>query len=328
MSEGFAIEDAVSSSNLGSNQSALDPVVSAGQLLRQARINAGLHVAALAVTLKVPVKRLEALEEGNMALLPDILFARALASSVCRTLNIDAAPILDKLPKAVLHRLNEAGASINKPIRISNSNDQFRWTDSIKAPWLIGVILLFCSAALIYLWPKSNPMGLFDISAITKMMPSLGSTPTAEVTSQTEAPLLASNKLLPETINSFTELSNTPAPLPPVEVTPVAGASVAESSDSGAPTNSFSLVNSNTMVPPDSIVVFKATGQTWVEVKSVNGITIFKKLLNNGDVAGAYGTLPLAVTVGRADVTQVEVRGKPIDLTSVAKSNVARFEVN
>ena len=83
MSEGFAIEDAVSSSNLGSNQSALDPVVSAGQLLRQARINAGLHVAALAVTLKVPVKRLEALEEGNMALLPDILFARALASSVC-----------------------------------------------------------------------------------------------------------------------------------------------------------------------------------------------------------------------------------------------------
>jgi hypothetical protein len=32
--------------------------------------------------------------------------------------------------------------------------------------------------------------------------------------------------------------------------------------------------------------------------------------------------------VGRADVTQVEVRGKSINLVPIAKINVARFEVN
>src|SRR3569832_822998 len=39
--------------------------VSAGTLLRRAREGSGLHVAALAVALKVPVWKLEALEEGR-----------------------------------------------------------------------------------------------------------------------------------------------------------------------------------------------------------------------------------------------------------------------
>ena len=59
-----------------------NPQVSAGALLRQAREAAGLHVAALAVSLKVPVKKLEALESDRLDLLPDAVFARALASSM------------------------------------------------------------------------------------------------------------------------------------------------------------------------------------------------------------------------------------------------------
>jgi cytoskeleton protein RodZ len=64
----------------------------AGTLLREARMEAGLHIAALAVALKVPVAKLEALEADNFAVLPDTVFVRALASSVCRTLKIDSAP--------------------------------------------------------------------------------------------------------------------------------------------------------------------------------------------------------------------------------------------
>jgi cytoskeleton protein RodZ len=83
----------------------------------------------------------------------------------------------------------------------------------------------------------------------------------------------------------------------------------------------------NSSAPADSLVTFKATGETWVEVKSATGSTLFKKLLIAGEAAGTSGALPLTVIVGRADATQVEVRGKPIDLISIAKSNVARFEV-
>jgi cytoskeleton protein RodZ len=91
-----------------------------------------------------------------------------------------------------------------------------------------------------------------------------------------------------------------------------------------------SLANlaANPSLPVDSIVVFRASAETWVEVKNATGNTVFKKLLIAGEAAGASGALPLTVIVGRADVTQVEVRGKPLDLTAIAKSNVARFEVN
>ncbi|HYE38489.1 MAG TPA: helix-turn-helix transcriptional regulator, partial [Ramlibacter sp.] len=52
--------------------------VTAGALLRDAREAAGLHVATLAANLKVPVRKLEALEEDRYDLLPDAVFVRAL----------------------------------------------------------------------------------------------------------------------------------------------------------------------------------------------------------------------------------------------------------
>ena len=73
--------------------------VTAGALLRDAREAAGLHIAALAVALKVPVAKLEALEADNFSALPDMVFVRALASSVCRTLKIDPQAVLALLPQ-------------------------------------------------------------------------------------------------------------------------------------------------------------------------------------------------------------------------------------
>jgi cytoskeleton protein RodZ len=46
-----------------------------------------------------------------------------------------------------------------------------------------------------------------------------------------------------------------------------------------------------------------------------------------GEEVGASGVLPLAAVVGRVDATQVQVRGKPFDLSAVSRDNVARFEV-
>ena len=51
--------------------------VTAGTLLREAREAAGLHVATLAANLKVPVRKLEALEEDRFDQLGDAVFIRA-----------------------------------------------------------------------------------------------------------------------------------------------------------------------------------------------------------------------------------------------------------
>ncbi len=259
--------------------------ISAGQMLMQARLDAGLHIAALAVTLRVPVKRIEALENGQIDLLPDLVFVRALTSSICQTLKIDALPILEKLPKAALPRLNGEDAAINTPIGVTGDGKGALLSNIVTSPWLMGVLLLCIGAAGIYLLPKTSSLAVSDSVALP-------------------------NAIVP---SSSSMVSNT--------TVSAAVSPVVEARNSNVPANP-------TLPPADSIVVFKASGETWVEVKNAAGSTMFKKLLNAGETVGASGTLPLTVIVGRADVTQVEVRGKFIDLALIAKSNVARFEVN
>jgi len=279
--------------NTGSNQDSpqINSSVTAGQILKQARTDAGLHIAALAVSLRVPVKRIEALESGQMDLLPDMVFVRALTSSICQALKIDAQPILDKLPKAALPRLNHDDVAINTPIGAANSSKHSWLAEIFTSPLLLGVLFLCVAAAGVYFWPKNAAMTVSKVPAASKPLPEVGVSQAKEVivaneSARTNAPIA--------------ELAST------TPVTPL-------------------VVNSS--VPTDSLVTFKATGETWVDVKSATGSTLFKKLLIAGETAGISGALPLMVIVGRADATQVEVRGKPIDLISIAKSNVARFEV-
>ena len=54
---------------------------------------------------------------------------------------------------------------------------------------------------------------------------------------------------------------------------------------------------------------------------------INRRNLAAGETVSVSAPTPLAVIVGRADATEVTVRGKPFDLTAVARENVARFEV-
>jgi cytoskeleton protein RodZ len=288
--------------------------ITAGQMLKKARLDAGLHIAALAVSLRVPVKRIEALENGQMDLLPDMVFVRALTSSICQALKIDPAPILEKLPKAMSPRLNGDDVGINTPIGLSGSGKESVLLGLFTSPWFLGIVFLCVSAAGIYLWPKASVVSLPEVVISPKVLPELGVSQAKEVQVVTEssvAPnLTASSSLAAASITSGATIV---AASPVAEVATITAATVAV--PVAASTN-------------DKLVTFKATGQTWVEVKNASGATVFKKLLNDGETAGTSGATPLTVIVGRADVTQVEVRGKPVNLTPVSKSNVARFEVN
>jgi cytoskeleton protein RodZ len=73
--------------------------------------------------------------------------------------------------------------------------------------------------------------------------------------------------------------------------------------------------------------VFKTQGPSWVEVTDAEGGVQIRRTINAGEVVGVSGPLPLTVVVGRADITEVEVRGKPFALPAFTRENVARFEV-
>ncbi len=77
----------------------------------------------------------------------------------------------------------------------------------------------------------------------------------------------------------------------------------------------------------DALMVFTAKGESWVQVTDAKGVVVLRRTMQANERATATGALPLAVVVGRIDVVDVQLRGQPMDLRSIAKTNVARFEV-
>src|SRR5687768_6625101 len=108
--------------------------VTAGALLRRAREATGLHIATLAVSLKVPVRKLEALEADRYEELSDAVFVRALASSVCRTLKIDPQPVLERLPRTAQPRLVQEGEGLNAPFHAPSDGPGPHWMDQVSRP--------------------------------------------------------------------------------------------------------------------------------------------------------------------------------------------------
>lgn len=180
--------------------------VSAGVLIRRAREAAGVHIAALAVALKVPVRRLEALEADRYDLLPDAVFARALASSVCRSLKIDPGQILPLLPKSSTQPLSVEG-HINEPFR-SSQQASAAWASRMSPLALISGVLLLVLALAVYFWPE-----------ISELMPDVRSPSSAVQSEPPPAALPASVGTVVETVPSASA-SLPPAPAAAAEPAP------------------------------------------------------------------------------------------------------------
>jgi len=295
----------------------------AGTLLREAREAAGLHIAALAVSLKVPVRKLEALEADRFDLLPDAVFVRALASSVCRTLKMDPAPVLDRLPQTAAPRLVRDTGGINTPFRAPSDGRGPSWVDQLSKPVFLAVFALLLGALVLIFLPSARQ----DDAAATAR---------PEVATATVA-VPAAPAALPEPVPAVAA-SPAPAPAPVAQPTAVVSPAGAAPAPTVSPTFSVA-VSTPTVVSPTAvvtpaaplpttgIVVFKTQGESWVEVTDAKGVIAVRKTLAAGEVVGASGALPLSVVIGRANETRVEVRGRPFDLSTVAKDNVARFEV-
>lgn len=310
-------DDALKAAEALAGQVLLNASPTAGTLLRNGRENLGLHIGALAVLLKVPVKKLEALESDRLDLLPDAVFARALAASVCRTLKLDPAPVLKRLPSQVTPPM-QPGIKISTA---SFDRPGIGWRVPLfsRMPRSVAVtasMLVVAALALLFV-PSLDRLKLNFVRTPADAADTVGSRSAAFVTETTvaresvePAPLAVVQATAADTIVMPTALPPTAAPTAAVAA---AGAS--------------QLALADTPVATAGLVVFKTRGPSWVEVTDASGVVQLRKTMAGGESASASGTLPLTVTVGRADSTDVQVRGKSFDLALSTKDNVARFQI-
>ena len=280
---------------------------SSGQLLRQAREQQQMTVQTLAAMLKVPVHKLQALEEDRWDALTDAVFTRSLALSVCRILNIPSEPVLAGLPKLEGSKLsaNPEGKtlrSLMSPSHDSSSGNAFK----IVAALLIAV----AGSAGLYFLPQWQSEEQETVEAApASVEPELMFAPQApgvvvsvQETTVAEQPAAAAQE---------------PAPAP---AETEAAAAAVPSADAAQPAEAQAGAGPR--------LRFAASGDSWVQVRDAQDKVVMEKMMKAGDVLDqAAPSRPLKVVVGNAGATTLEVDGAALNLQESARNNVARFEV-
>jgi cytoskeleton protein RodZ len=309
-------------SGFGDGVAEADHQPSAGTLLRAAREAAGLHIAALAVSLKVPVKKIEALEQDRTDLLPDATFARALAASVCRSLKVDPGPVLARLPQGGAAHLERPAQRTPTPFRSPGERSGFPFRSMMNGPTMLAGGALLVGALALVFWPTLKDAAL-RLAGRGDTVAAPGEPP---LILELTGPSTPESGNLPVAPGSSEGKSATQG-LPSVFAVSPAPALRNEAEKMVSPADNQPVPATGTIAAAGGIVTFSAKGQSWVEVTDAKGTVVLRRTLAAGEVVGATGVLPMAAVVGRADSTQVEVRGKPLNLQPLSRDNVARFEV-
>lgn len=264
---------------------------SAGAVLRRLRQNAGLEQAALASMLKVSVRRLEALESNRLDELPDLIFARGMAASICRTLGADPHPVLDRMPE-LTSELQPLGPGLNEPFRAAGERPPL--FSAISGPLMVAVAVLLLAAALIWLWPAQpgQPADAAGSATVGEAGTAGTSVPAVQPQPGVNAQAMAV-VVQPPLVPS--QASETPQPA--------------------------------AMPRPADALLFSATAESWVSVRDADDASLLNRTLQAGDTVTVNGKAPLAVTIGRKEAVSVTVHGQPFDHRSLSPSSVARFEV-
>ena len=263
--------------------------LSAGAMLKTARESQGLHIGALAVMMKVPVRKLEALEADRFEELLDMVFTRALAASVSRVLKIDPIPVLAALPKSEATSIKTDQESLNTPLQ----TNRFEWLQQLKSrlasPLGLGVALMVLAVLVILNWPDQPELRMTRIRdhgarpASRRERCARASLPAS---TRSDGAALLWTKFLWQSPQAPSSPASATVPRPRPRQCRLPG-----------------------------ILMLQSRQPSWVEVTDAQGVLQLRKTLEAGEAVQLAGALPLSVVLGRADVVDVMVRGERLDVT-------------
>jgi cytoskeleton protein RodZ len=279
-------------------------VLSPGQLLRAAREAKGLHVAALAASIRVPARKIELLEADQWEALPDMAFARALALTVCRSLGIDSGSIVSGLPQAQTHSIEQVAQGLNTPFRerLAGSGHRWAWIGH-PLTWLAVLVLL--AAGLLHQLPAYWP-DLADRMQRSEQPQEAPMEPPSNVSPATEATEAAEQVAAPTVEPSRPSMPDVADSDPLAEL----------------------LVSLEAKSASRQPLEVRVKAPSWIKVQDATGKIVFNRVLQPGPEPVAIGGVePLKLRIGNAVVTEVKYRGRLLDLTTFTRGNVARLDL-
>ena len=318
----------------------------AGQWLRQARERHGMHIAILAAHIKVPTKKIEALESDDLGAFASPVFARSLALSICRVLKVDAEPVLALLPQPpspalrTPSRVHDEAPVRFRSARPSGTGGPSRTTVMVAVGLVVvALVVAFAPDVSSRLASKGSATDKAPAGSVSEIV--MSAVPMAQQVQVTEVATLSATSSAPSSA-AISASSSAPSPASasasatsagsqPMAQTPgQPGQSANPPAGPQATPQTATQVATSSPTPGPvvaDVLGLRTKGDSWIQVLDARGQLLLSRVVLKGEQLNLGGALPLSVVIGRVDMTEVSVRGQAFSMAEIAQGNVARFEV-
>lgn len=306
-----------------------------GKTLAAQREAMGWTVEQVADQLKLAVRQVIALEEGDYANLPGPAVVRGFVRAYAKVVKLDAAPLVAQIALDT-PAVNDSSASAVRPASFSQVRFPTHGKRASKLPYvLVGAVVLLAGGAFAAWQAGLIPAALLGVVSPSVTAPVLAPAPAASQLPpvSTGVPADAAAKPadpLPPVISNAVPLISVPPPSTPSSSAPGAG------SPSGiapvmpvAPAAVVAAPQAATAAPAASsnALVLTVREDSWIEVRREKGPKLFSGLVKGGRVETVTLDGPVALIVGNPGAVDATLRGVSVPLPPVSGAKVARVNL-
>ena len=283
-----------------------------GAMLRARRLELNLSQADVANIVKLPARRIEALEHERWDELPDGPYLRGFLRNIARALNLDAALLMERVDASLMR--SRSPESILVPQRTAHAMLPRRSgpaDDRRGGMTLVAGAFTFALIAAVIAWSGTSS---FDqvVATARALVDGRHDAPAAEAAKGYKDD--KDDKDVPLALIGAPQAEANPA-TGPVPAAPAAPPTATSENAGPSASAAFQLL-------------FHFNEASWVEVRSADGKILLKGLNAAGSEQTVDGDAPFVLVVGNAKGVALRFKGQPVDLTPYIRDRVARLTLS
>jgi cytoskeleton protein RodZ len=273
-----------------------------GQQLRDARIGRNLSLHDVADRLKLSLRQLEWMEDGEFARLPGATFVRGFVRNYARFLELDSTPLMALLEQEYPSQPQDRAPAM-PPVAAANRA-------AVKAWWL--VLPLVAMAGVIW---QQQGSGANPTAPQGELAPMLHQTASQVAAS---APQMAPQASVAAAVKPVAEqaakLASAPSNAMPVAVSPAKVTPQAASAPVAA--------------AGQKTLRLQAQGDSWVSVVDATGKRLVYGTIAAGNSQEVRGVPPFKLKIGNAQQVALSYEGAAVALQDKTRGTTAKLELN
>ena len=304
-------------------------LASAGAQLKAQREALGWPVEQVAEQLKLAPRQVVALEEGDVAALPNLAVVRGFVRAYAKVVRLDAAPLVAMIevhPPTPVHEHQPAPARRDISATFSESRfPSMTQRSSHSGVWIAGAVAVVAAAAF----------GAYKMGYVPETLFAHGDKEAVHtgVTAPVETTLIKPGQDLSPVQTPSVPLISVPPPAGSETTATGAGtgtdtpAPVTAAAPATVPAPAAETPAAAPAVASANALVLNVTQDSWVEIRRPGSTPLISRLVKAGSTETFDITGPAVLVVGKPEVVQATLRGAKLELPRISGGTISRVNI-